>query len=332
MDDQLNDEVPLIGDAYGNRNAKPGIFRLFVLVFISCIGSISFGFTLGYSSPAIAKILNDTDFADRNTFANMQSLFASMPLLTAVAGGPIAGALAEKMGRKACIIILCLPMVLGWVLIASAVDVAMILVGRALTGVGMGMASLVTPLYITEISTANLRGLLGSAFQLFVVIGVLLVYALGVGDFLSWRYLAIAGAVLPSVLCLAMGIIGRESPRWLCAEARVEEAARMLTWLRGPVDGEVLAERELADIQEALASKPRDKFHVREVTHPSVYKPLLLSFGLMLFQQFSGINSVIFYTQEIFQDAGFKGNASYSAIIVGAVQVVSTFIGELKHF
>ncbi len=146
-------------------------------------------------------------------------------------GGPIAGYLLSKMGRKITLMMLAVPFVAGWVLLATCKTVALLYIGRILTGIGAGMASLITPIYIAEMSSPQLRGLLGASFQLIITTGILIVYALGIVFNHVW--LAITGACLATLLVVLM-LPMPDSPRFYLIRHQREKALEILRWLRGP--------------------------------------------------------------------------------------------------
>ncbi|KAL9961390.1 hypothetical protein ACROYT_G030315 [Oculina patagonica] len=207
------------------------------------------------------------------------------------------------------------PFELGWLLISYAPNRSMLYAGRIITGLACGTISLAVPVYIAEIVAARLRGMLGSVNQLAVTMGVLLSYVMGV--LCKWRWLAFIGAI-PPVLLLILMYSMPETPRWSLGKNRRSEALKALLWLRGP---DVDIEEECLTIEATLDrhEKPR----LRDVLSPAIAKPLIISIGLMIFQQFCGINAVLFNAAHIFAVAGFS-NGKLVSIAVGLVQFVGT--------
>lgn len=199
----------------------------------------------------------------------------------------------------------------------------MIYIGRLITGFSTGIVSVSTPMYLVEISTPEIRGLLGASFQLFVVIGVLLVNCLGSG--MSWRYLAVSGAVMS--LCSAfLMIFMPESPRWLMSKKRREEAKDAIIFLQGESYD---SEGECRNIEIEIAKQPVGRIQFDEFKSPEIYKPFTLSILLMFFQQFSGVNAVLFYTGIIFTSANVPIDVVLATIIVAIVQVLATLLGSV---
>lgn len=288
---------------------------LFFVVLLVLQAPLIMGYAIGFSSPALPKIdLNDTE----------GSWFGSLLNIGAILGGPIAGFLLQSMGRKVSIMACALPFVAGWVLIGTASNkmVALLYTGRVLTGVACGMTSLAVPNYISEVAPPSLRGFLGSSFQVSVTVGILLVYCLGIP--LTYYWLALTGAAMTGLLVVTMlGI--PETPRFLLIKHFRVRAIDVLSKLRGPL---VDVDQECREVEDALDNSD-DKFSWSEFTYPFLYKPLIISLALMFFQQFSGINAVMFYTVNIFNSAAPSIDSNIATVIVGVVQVVFTCVAAV---
>ncbi|XP_032113202.1 solute carrier family 2, facilitated glucose transporter member 8 isoform X3 [Sapajus apella] len=149
--------------------------RVFLAAFAATLGPLSFGFALGYSSPAIPSLQRAAPPAPRLD-DEAASWFGAVVTLGAAAGGVLGGWLVDRAGRKLSLLLCSVPFVTSFAVITAAQDVWMLLGGRLLTGLACGVASLVAPVYISEIAYPAVRGLLGSCVQLMVVIGILLAY------------------------------------------------------------------------------------------------------------------------------------------------------------
>uniref|UniRef100_A0ABI7ZRQ1 Major facilitator superfamily (MFS) profile domain-containing protein n=1 Tax=Felis catus TaxID=9685 RepID=A0ABI7ZRQ1_FELCA len=163
---------PLLGPPGGSA---PLSRRVFLAAFAAALGPLTFGFALGYSSPAIPSLRRAAARALRLDDA-AASWFGAIVTLGAAAGGVLGGWLVDRAGRKLSLLLCTLPFVVGFAVITAAQNVWMLLGGRLLTGVACGIASLVAPVYISEIAYPAVRGLLGSCVQLMVVTGILLAY------------------------------------------------------------------------------------------------------------------------------------------------------------
>ncbi|XP_036041553.1 solute carrier family 2, facilitated glucose transporter member 8 isoform X3 [Onychomys torridus] len=243
--------------------------RVFLAAFAAALGPLSFGFALGYSSPAIPSL--------RRT---------APPAL--------------RLGDSAA----------SWF-----GDVWMLLGGRLLTGLACGVASLVAPVYISEIAYPAIRGLLGSCVQLMVVTGILLAYV--AGWVLEWRWLAVLGCVPPTFMLLLMCCMP-ETPRFLLTRHQHQEAMAALRFLWGSEEG----------WEEPPLGAEHQGFHLAMLRRPGVYKPLVIGISLMAFQQLSGVNAIMFYAKTIFEEAKFK-DSSLASVTVGIIQVLFTAVAAL---
>lgn len=292
-------------------------FRLILAALCASVGPLTFGYTIGFSSPAIPKIETSSNLLPTK---ELSAWFGSLMTIGAIFGGPCAGYLIEKIGRRRTIMATSLPFVAGWFSIGYAGNTNHLLFGRLLCGFASGMVSVSSPVYIAEVSTKSLRGLLGSFVQLSITIGILLAYVLGA--YQKWTTFALLG-VIPSALTFFAMMFVPETPRWLLMKNQKADALRALMMLRGP---HVDVEDECRDIEEGFDSQ--EAFSLSELKKPEYFRPLMVSVAIMFFQQFSGINAVMFYAESIFKSAGFE-ESSKPSIIVGAVQVIATFIACL---
>ncbi|CAI9538664.1 unnamed protein product [Staurois parvus] len=287
--------------------------NLYLATLAAVLGPLSFGFVLGYSSPAISDLKNAEDprlILDKGA----ASWFGLCVTIGAAVGGLFGGWMVDRIGRKVTLIICSVPFVLGFTLIISAQNVWMLLGGRLLSGLASGITSLVVPVYISETSHPGVRGLLGSCVQLMVVSGIVGSYIAGM--FLDWRWLAVLCSVPPVAMALFM-IFMPETPRYLISQNQRAEALSALSFLRGQ---DVDHEWEYRQTEGSLKKA--------DLWNPSIYKPFLIGIFLMFFQQFTGINAIMFYADMIFEEANFK-NSSLASVIVGLIQVVFTAVAAL---
>ncbi|XP_070760647.1 solute carrier family 2, facilitated glucose transporter member 8 isoform X2 [Enoplosus armatus] len=294
--------------------------KLYLATFAAVLGPMSFGFVLGYSSPAIPELTRIAD--PRLRLDDVQaSWFGSIVTVGAAAGGLLGGWMVGKIGRKLSLMFCSLPFVFGFTIIIAAQNVWMLYLGRVLTGLASGVTSLVVPLYISEMAHERVRGLLGSCVQLMVVLGIMGVYLAGL--FLDWRWLAICSSIPPTLLMVCMCFMP-ETPRFLLSQGKRREAEEALRFLRGP---DAPVEWECARIEDACDEQV-GLFHMSDLKDPGVYKPLVIGVMLMLFQQMTGINAIMFYAENIFEQAHFK-ESDLASVIVGLIQVVFTGVAAL---
>jgi SP family sugar porter-like MFS transporter len=180
--------------------------------------------------------------------------------------------------------------------------------GRLLEGFGVGVISYTVPVYIAEISPQNMRGALGSVNQLSVTVGILLAYLLGM--FVPWRLLAVIG-ILPCTVLIPGLFFIPESPRWLAKMNMMDDFETSLQVLRG-FETDISA--EVNDIKRAVASaNKRTTIRFQELNQKKYRTPLILGIGLLVLQQLSGINGILFYAGSIFKAAGKLCRASFFA-------------------
>ncbi|XP_024907054.1 solute carrier family 2, facilitated glucose transporter member 8 isoform X2 [Pteropus alecto] len=311
MPEDQEETQPLLRPPGGRA---PRSRRVFLAAFAAALGPLSFGFALGYSSPAIPSLRRAAPPAPRLD-DDAASWFGAIVTLGATAGGVLGGWLVDRAGRKLSLLLCTVPFVIGFAVITAAQDVWMLLGGRLLTGLACGIASLVAPVYISEIAYPEVRGLLGSCVQLMVVTGILLAYL--AGWVLEWRWLAVLGCVPPSFMLLLMCCMP-ETPRFLLTQHKRQEAMASVQFLWGSEQG----------WEEPPVGAEHQGFHLAQLRRPSIYKPFIIGISLMVFQQLSGINAVMFYAETIFEEAKFK-DSSLASVVVGIFQVLFTAVAAL---
>ncbi|XP_074643939.1 solute carrier family 2, facilitated glucose transporter member 8-like [Tubulanus polymorphus] len=285
--------------------------QIFATLF-SCLGSLCFGYAVGYSSPAVPDMEWNQVMA-----ADQLAWFSSLLNIGGMIGSFLVGGMLDRFGRKKTILLTTIPFIVGWGLITISGSVALFYIGRTLTGVGSGIISAAVAVYITEISTSEMRGTLASCGQLFITIGILIAYAGGLA--LGWKMLALLAVAFPALLILSLSSMP-ETPRWLLMNGARNEAKAALSWLRGR---HVDVEGELRDIEESINLK-EPPVSLSEFRRPELKMPLKISLLIALFQQLGGINAIMFYAVNIMLKAGFKESGNLAAVIIGAVQVVAT--------
>ncbi|XP_019396427.1 PREDICTED: solute carrier family 2, facilitated glucose transporter member 6 [Crocodylus porosus] len=296
--------------------------RLFLAAFAAVLGNFSAGFSLVYTSPVIPALEKSTNPRLKLTQVE-SSWFGSMFMLGAAAGGLSSMVLNDSLGRKLSIMVSAVPSALGYLLMGSAQNIWMLLLGRLLTGYAGGVTSASIPVYISEISHPGVRGALGACPQIMAVLGSLCLYALALK--LDWRWLAVAGEV-PVLVMIVLLYFMPNSPRFLISEGKDEEARQALCWLRGK---ETDYPRELQQIKESVR-KQSGRVSCAEIRDPFMYKPIRIAVLMRFLQQLSGVTPILVYLQPIFKSTAVILKPEYDAALVGAVRLVSVLIAAVS--
>ncbi|KAB0794289.1 hypothetical protein PPYR_11128 [Photinus pyralis] len=285
------------------------------------------GVSVGWSSPVIPKLSGDIE-PENNPLPepltpNQQSWLGSLLPLGAVFGPVIAGLIVDRIGRKKSLLISTLPFIAAFIIAIFSHNVNLYYVMRVLCGLGLGAVFTVLPMYVGEIAEDSNRGALGSFLALFMCMGILFSYC--VGPFVPLTTFNIICVVPPIVFFPIFLVYIPDSSHSLIARNDEAGAEKALTKFRQKssraVHNELLEIRD--SVQESLASKGRiiDLFRSK-----GLIRALMISLGLVSFQQLSGINIIFFYAQTIFSLAGSSVPAEISTIIVGCVQVLAGFL------
>ena len=299
-------------------------------IYFICIVSALGGLLFGYDWVVIggAKIFYEQFFFITDD-PNMQGLAMSIALAGCLLGALTTGTLADGYGRKPLLIIAAFIFLISAYGTGAYDDFIVFLIARFIGGIAIGIASGLSPMYIAEISPAEIRGKLVSLNQLAIVVGILAAQIVNwalAGDNqqwnieMGWRWMFWAEA-FPALIFLVLAIIIPESPRWLAMNGKVEKARGIFN----RIGGEAYAEQELKSIADMPVQKEEGGLYV---LFSKPYR-LVLMIGIIVavFQQWCGTNVIFNYAQEIFQGAGYDvDNTFINIVVTGIANLIFTFV------
>lgn len=305
-----------------NSDQKFKAYIIFIVI-IGAIAGLLFGIDVGVVGGSLASLKSSFNLTD-----DQQEQIVSFVLIGAVIGSVISGFLSNRLGRRNILLISAFIFTLGALLCAIPSSVGMLLSCRLFLGVAIGVASYASPLYLSEISPKQIRGGVVSLYQLMITIGIfvamfsdLLFSVFG----MSWRWMLGVPAVPAAIMFILILFIPR-SPRWLMLknyETQARGVFKKILHRQQDIDAEI------DDIRYNLQhchKRVRDAFK-----QPYFLKVVLLGAILQVIQQFTGMNSVVYYAPKIFQLAGFASHAQqmWCSVLVGLINVLFTFVAIL---
>jgi SP family arabinose:H+ symporter-like MFS transporter len=310
---------------------------LLSICFVASLGGVLFGFDTAVISGTFGMVESQFGLSKIEV-----GWFGSSALTGAIAGALMAGALSDKFGRKPVMKIAALLFFVSALLSAIPPDFTFLISARLIGGLGVGMASVLSPMYISEFAPARIRGRLVALYQLSIVIGILLAY------FSNWLLLKYAGLLseifvsgilhkvfnaevwrgmfaaemMPGGLFLILLFFEPESPRWLIDKGFTKKGSSLLRRINGNADEKIFAGSRLHSEKRA---------GLRELLKPGLRKALIVGVGLSVFGQFTGVNIVIYYGPTILEGAGFAlGSAVQFQVLIGIINLIFTVVALLK--
>jgi len=294
---------------------------VYVVASVAALGGLLFGYDTGVISGALLFIGEDFQL---NAF--LEGFIVSSLLLGAVVGAGVSGALSDRLGRRTIIIVAAAIFAVGALGAGLAPSVWVLIFFRFFLGLGVGSASALVPSYISESAPTDVRGSLSSLFQLAITLGILLAYLVNAAFATSedWRW-PVGLALVPAIVLLVGMYFLPETPRWLVSKGRDDDARRVLRHTR--TEEEI--EQELQEIRHT-EEEDAEQDGYRELLAPWVRPMLIVGIGLAVFQQFVGINTVIYYAPTIIKSTGLANVASVLATVgIGVVNVLMTVVAIL---
>lgn len=300
--------------------------RLGLVALIATLGGLLFGYDTGVINGALRPMT-----AELGLTAFTEGVVTSSLLFGAAIGALTIGRLSDALGRRTTIILLSVLFFVGALTCVFTPGFEVLVLGRVLLGLAVGGASTVVPVFLAELAPYEIRGSLSGRNELAIVVGQLAAFVVNaiIGNTLSdftgvWRIM-LAVAAVPAVFLFFGMLRMPESPRWLISKGRNEEALAVLSTIRS----RERAEAELADILGSVShERHTQKFDWREVFRNKwLVRIVLIGIGVAVFQQLTGINSIMYYGQTVLVESGFEEQAALVANVApGVIAVVGGVI------
>ncbi|GAB18943.1 putative sugar transporter [Gordonia effusa NBRC 100432] len=324
----------MVSEAHQAEVSEQHVAKVLGVTVAAAVGGFLFGFDSSVVNGAVNSI--QSNFALGDLFTGFAVAIA---LLGCAAGAAFAGRLADIWGRKRVMLIGSVLFIISAIGTAYTQTIPDLLLWRVLGGLGIGIASVIAPAYISEIAPARFRGALASMQQLAITLGIfaaLLSDALlrdaadGASNDLwwgleAWRWMFLVG-VVPAVVYGVLALLIPESPRYLVGRNRDEEAARILQEVTGEIDPLNRVKEIKLTVKREAASSIRDITGPTFGLHPLVW----VGIWLAIFQQFVGINAIFYYSTTLWQSVGFSESQSFTtSVITAVINVAMTFVAIL---
>ena len=302
------------------------------MAVVAAIGGILFGYDTAVISGTTSIVKNQFMLSDM-----LEGWYVGCALIGSICGVLVAGSLSDYLGRKLTMLISAALFSISAIGCAVCGSFDSLVAYRIIGGVGIGIVSIVSPIYISEVSPAKIRGTLVSLYQLAVTIGFLLAYlanwvidangSLSVAGNLwtnmwnceMWRGM-LGSETLPALLFFSIIFFIPESPKWLIVNGKLDKASKVLNKIY-TTDAEVKEEIEVT--KESLGGETKGKWS--DLLKPGIIVAVIAGSAIAILGQFMGVNAVLYYGPKIFSDAGFD-NPMFSTVLVGAVNMVTTIL------
>ncbi|HPU26899.1 MAG TPA: sugar porter family MFS transporter [Phycisphaerae bacterium] len=298
---------------------KGSVGYVYIVSAIAAVGGLLFGFDTAIISGAIGPVVERFQLN-----AWEEGWVVSCVLVGCIIGTGFAGSLSDWQGRKKVLIGTALFYAVSAILSAFPRTVSELVIARFIGGLAVGVSSMISPVYIAEISPARIRGRLVSLQQMAIVFGIVLAYFVSwllveIGD-TNWRWMFGSEAFPALTLFVALFMVP-ESPRWLTKQGHSDRALGILA----RVGGAAHARRELAEIEESLAE---EQGSIRELFMPGLRIALVVGITLAVLQQITGINTVIYYGPKILEKAGYDADSAqlWAQVLIGTTNCVCTIL------
>lgn len=309
------------------------------VIFLSVVAAVG-GILFGYDT----AVISGTTEVVKTQFGlstGLEGWYVGCALIGSIVGVLIAGMMSDFLGRKKTMLIAAVLFSVSAIGCAVCADFAQLVVFRIIGGVGIGVVSIVSPIYISEVSPASVRGTMVSFYQLFITIGFLLAYLanflilkaadlestapqLGVRMFNYEYWRGMLGCeTIPDLIFLTVIFFIPESPRWLIVKGRYDKAGVILQRIYGSPEE---AQEGLKATKASIEGEVKTEW--KALLEPGIFKAVLIGSAIAILGQFMGVNAVLYYGPKIFSDAGFS-DPMFSTVLVGVVNMLTTVIALL---
>jgi len=335
-----NPTLPSLDPAAALLPESKSVLYLGAVCLVASIGGLLFGFDTAVISGTVTSVKAQYLLSDLQ-----EGWFGSSALVGCILGAAVAGLISDRFGRKPALLASALFFLLSALVAAVAPDFNWLVWGRIIGGLGVGIASVAAPMYISEFSPPGIRGRLVAFYQLSIVVGILVAYLsnwllngfatghpeafAGTGWFHRimiaevWRAMFGVG-VVPAVAFLGLLLVMPESPRWLIKEGHLDAAFTILS----RIEGASVAQKDMAEISQA---EKEEGGTLRELFKPGLRVALLVGLGLSVFGQLSGVNIVVYYGPRILTGAAFSAAVALQCqVVLGLVNLLFTLVAIWK--
>ncbi len=298
------------------------------ICMVAALGGLLFGYDTGVINGSLKFVTLKFDLSD-----TMKGFAASSALIACIFGAIFAGILSDRIGRKKVLILSAIFFLISAVGTAFPNNVTEFIIYRVIGGIGVGAASMTSPMYIAEISPAKVRGKMVSLNQFAIISGMLVVYFVnyyiaGQGDEawntdMGWRWM-FGSESIPALLLLLLLFLVPETPRWLIQKGRHAEALGILQRISGPAAAAI----EIESIEGTIS---KESASLGQLFQPKMRIVLVIGVALAVLQQVTGINVFLYFGSEIFEDMGGEtiDAALLSQVVVGAANLIFTVLAIL---
>lgn len=317
------------------KDSSSNFAYILFLAFVAALGGILFGYDTAVISGTTADVSAQFGLDEMS-----KGWYVGCALVGSIIGVACAGMLSDFLGRKKTILIAAVLFSVSAIGCCFCNGFTDLVIYRIIGGLGIGIVSIVSPMYISEISPAKVRGTMVGLYQLAVTTGLLLAYLAnyiilsnGEGAHFSsvflrryfssemWRGMLGSESVI-TVLFLVVAFFIPESPRWLIVRGRYDEAMKVFLRLKTTRQG---ADEEFAATRDSVSGTVKSEW--RSLMEPGIRKAVLLGSAIAILGQFMGVNAVLYYGPDIFADAGLAStDSSFSTVLVGLVNMLTTVL------